>query len=592
MPRRVKRQLALATIASLVFSLTIAAFNVSVANADDGRLATKKAYIADAKHYVATEYPIARETGAPVGDGAGGLLAGGGPTRFGGTRANTQVNDPSLDTIHYVPGTRPYEKSTQSETSAVAQGRHIVVGYNSSADQPQRADGSYIHRHLSGYSYSDDGGKTWTSGFVPPNTGSGYTFGDPALAADRAGTVYYAGLGTTAGGALGAVIVNKSTDFGRTFAPAVVAAIDDGSDKEWIAVGMDPILRSRDNVYVPWTSFTADGSELWLARSIDGGATYTAKLLFAPVDDGIMSSYIQFANPVVDASTGRLYIPFLHFSNGDTDYVKVLVSDDGGLTFRFLAFNVPGAPDIFGFPNVTPGELVDCGTSGGLRNVLFQGADQGGGRFGLPRYRQATRLITQPSAAAAQGKLFIALNSNVSPFFGDGSLGSSIRLLSSFDGGATFSVATIVPSTAADKQHVHPSIASDNNGDQLTVGYYVQQANEQLRVDSTTVDSSKKTMKVGTTGHASNVAFDLTPSNNAYPLSNNPKFTTNYDRTIRACYDIGEYMSVTRGTDGNIFAAWGDNRQTWTSPGAQNGALASPAAGTHAQADVFFGRLD
>ena len=219
-----------------------------------------------------------------------------------------------------------------------------------------------------------------------------------------------------------------------------------------------------------------------------------------------------------------------------------------------------------------------------MRTILHEGPNIGGGRFGLPRFRQATRLITQPTAAAVRGRLFIALNTNESPFFGDGSVGSSIRLLASGDGGTTWTVATIASSTAADPQHVHPSIAADRGGGSVTVGYYVQQANSQLRTDATTVDFEEGQLQVIGAQHLSNVAFDLTPSNNPIPTAAQPFRTTNYERTIVACYDIGEYMSVS-GAHGTI-GAWGDNRNPWTSP------ADSPAAGTHAQPDVFFSRLE
>src|SRR5690348_7538154 len=49
---------------------------------------------------------------------------------------NVQVNDAALDHIVVVPGTRPFEFSIQSETSIAVAGNNILVGYNSSADQP------------------------------------------------------------------------------------------------------------------------------------------------------------------------------------------------------------------------------------------------------------------------------------------------------------------------------------------------------------------------------------------------------------------------------------------------------------------------
>jgi hypothetical protein len=75
-------------------------------------------------------------------------------------------------------------------------------------------------------------------------------------------------------------------------------------------------------------------------------------------------------------------------------------------------------------------------------------------------------------------------------------------------------------------------------------------------------------------------AFDLIPSNIPVPALG-PHFTTNYDRTIRPCYNIGEYMTATRSGDETAVFAWGDNRNSWTSP------AGSPAAGTHSQPDVF-----
>ncbi len=519
---------------------------------------------------------------------------------------NVQVNDPALDHIQTFAGTRPFEFSIQSETSIAAFEDTVLVGYNSSADQPvvQTASGQlvFVHRHFSGFSVSHDRGRTWTSGFIPAVPGSPFTFGDPSVGVDRAGNFYYASLGTIPdANQTGAVIVGKSTDGGNTFGAAVVAALDDGSDKEWLGIGPDPSHPDRDNLYVAWTSFQTDAkgrtvaSELRLTMSTDGGQTWTSKTLFAPTDGGPtgLSAFIQFANPVVDASSGRLYIPFLHFSNFDADFIKVLVSDDAGATFRFLEFNVPGAPDRFGFPNVTPGTIADCGrNNGGIRLVLHQGPNLGGGRLlrgvELPRFRQATRLTTQPSAAAAEGKLFLAFNSSTSAVSGDPASRSEIHALFSPDGGATFvGPITVAAATNRDRQHVLPSLSIDEEGDHVVVAYYVQQADGKIRVDmaSGEVDDHALRFDREKAQRVSSVGFDLIPSNNPLPVAGNPFFTTNYDRTVRACYNLGEYIATTV-QDDRVLAAWGDNRNLWTSP------AGSPAAGTHAQPDVFFQRLD
>jgi len=508
-----------------------------------------------------------------------------------GDARNVQANDPALDHIarfNVTPPTRPFEFATQSETSAVRSGNHITVGYNSSADSVVTQIGNalfFTQLKFSGFSTSHDGGRTWSSGFVPAvnDAVAPFTFGDPALAMDRRGNIFYASLGTDANGGNNALIINKSTDHGSSFGSATVVAIDNGSDKEWLAIGPDPTAPARDNLYVTWTSFKRASSQLWLARSIDGGLTFTSRPLFAPVDDGVQSSFIQFSNPVVDLSTGRLFIPFLHFSDGDADNVRVLVSDDGGLTFRFLAFNIRGAVDPFAFPNVTPGTLNDC-LGGGVRNALVAGASQGNLR-GFPILKQATRLITQPHAVAARGTFAFVVNSNVSPFFGDDSQGSEINLVVSTNGGRSFlPTVRVAASTAADFQHVHPAISLSSDAEKLTVSYYIQQADRRLRTDVATLQIDDGRVRLKKTRPLSSTAFDLTPSN----IRRTPTATTNFDRTIVSCYDIGEYQTLARSRgddDGSITAAWGDNRQTWTSP------PDSPAAGTHSQADVFTARV-
>ncbi|HUM11564.1 MAG TPA: hypothetical protein VLT82_11485 [Myxococcaceae bacterium] len=203
-------------------------------------------------------------------------------------------------------------------------------------------------------------------------------------------------------------------------------------------------------------------------------------------------------------------------------------------------------------------------------------------------YVQATRLVTQPTTAVFGGRLHIAVNSSTSPYYGDPSAGSEIRVLYSPNGGKSWvGPASVAPSTSREPQHVHPSIDIGGFGSKAYVGYYVQQADERLRTDIATVEPDGKKLEVQR-DRLSSVAFDLTPSNIIRTVS--PRATTNYDRLIASCYNIGEYMSVNAptfwGSDDRVTAAWGDNRRTWTGPA---GPPPSSAPYTHAQPDVFFG---
>ncbi len=501
---------------------------------------------------------------------------------------NVQSNDGSLDNVQIFAGFRPFMEFTQSETSLAASGRTLVAGYNSSANQPLQLfpDGTlrFTRRLLSAFSASSDGGETWTSGFVPPLPGSAVTFGDPVVAADRHGNFYYSGLGANATG--GATIqVNKSTNGGGSWGDAVLVQQDNGADKDWMAVGPDPVNRNRDNVYVTWTSFQSTGQQLRFGRSTDGGATWTTKTIFAPTPDPTPShpqNSLQFTNPVVDPVTGRLYIPFARFSNTDQDFLQVLASDDAGETFSFLAFNDASAPDPTLLTVTQPGELVDC-RSGGVRLAIRAGAFTPG-RFGLRTFVQATRLTIQPAFAARNGVLYLAWSNSTSLVFGDPNSGSNILFVRSEDGGGSWTAPMQVnPTVAADVHHVLPALALDADPNDVHITYYTQHADGTVDLDMANSHDRGATFPANRTVRVSGTASTLPPTNNRLTATT----TTNYDRTIVACYALGEYQAVTT-ANGSVYTVWGDTRNVVTHP--VN--VLDPLSGvTHPQTDVFFQKV-
>jgi hypothetical protein len=501
---------------------------------------------------------------------------------------NVQTNDGGLDNIQTFPLFRPFVKFTQSETSIAASGRNIVAAYNTSANQPliQIAPGvlQFTQRFLSGFSNSTDGGKTWTSGFMPPVSGSPFTFGDPVVDVDRHGNFYFSGLGTNAAGQF-TIQVNKSTDGGVTWSDAVIVQQDNRGDKEWLAVGRDPVAGNRDNVYVTWTSFQATGQQLRFGRSTDGGATWTTKTIFAPTPDpnpANPQNSLQFTNPYVDPLTGRLYVPFARFSNSDTDFLQVMVSDDAGDTFSFLNFNVAGAPNPTLLPVVQAGELIDC-RSGGLRLSIHAGPNIGG-RFGLRSFVNASRLTIQPAFAARNGVLYLAWSNSTSPIFGDPNGRSNILFIRSDNGGLTWSIPIQVnPVVASDVHHVLPSLAIDVDPNDVHIAYYTQHADGTVDVDLANSRDQGNSFIDSRTLRVTSTSFALAPTN--IRLTNTA--STNYDRTIAPCYMLGEYLGA-RSANGAVHVLWGDGRNTVTQP---VNPLDPISGQTHSQEDVFYQKV-
>lgn len=511
--------------------------------------------------------------------------------------ANLQTNNPLFDNIQMFPGFRSFVHSTQSETSVAAFGRTIVSTYNTSAGlhvipNPNGPGLVFDRIQLSGFSTSTDGGQTFTSGFFPGVGGIPVSFGDPSVDVDRHGNFFYAQLGQDLNGN-GALTVNSSSD-GLHWNNAVVAAIDNGSDKEWLAVGPDPSHNSRDNVYVTWTSFQSTGQELGFAKSTDGGVTWTSRIIFAPSADPDPThpqNSLQFSNPVVDSSTGRLYIPFAHFSNSDTDFIQMLISDDGGATFRFATFNMPGAPDATLLPIVQPGELTECGAtlvapkrfSVNLRLTLHAGPNVGGSITGLRRFVNATRLVAQPAIAARNGVVYLAWNTSTSPSFGDPNGTSNIMFMRSDDGGSTWSAAVQV-NPPGDPHHIHPSLSISDNPQSVHVSYYTQHADGTLDLDMANSHDRGTSFLADRTVRVSSMPFALPPTNIPIPNASNRFGTTNYDRNIAQCYALGEYQS-NRSENGNVYVLWGDTRNTIVQPVNP----LDPISGLrHPQEDVFF----
>jgi hypothetical protein len=252
----------------------------------------------------------------------------------------------------------------------------------------------------SGTYYSNNGGSTWccnsnpNSNYTPTTNpaqigtlipgiehlvGGQYDAGgDPALAFDSQGHVYYAGLGFNRTSPPNTVAVNKGTFDGSgnlTWGPPTfinqTTSPSTLNDKEWIAVDSHASSPFRDRIYVTWTRFLFQAgsgayiqSPIFFVYSTDGGATFSAPKSIA---GNVL--YDQGSRPVVGPD-GTVYVFWL----GSTRLAQLnsewmVKSTDGGATWskplsvstvadilplRDTAFRVNSYPAAAAAPN---GEL-------------------------------------------------------------------------------------------------------------------------------------------------------------------------------------------------------------------------------------------
>lgn len=428
---------------------------------------------------------------------------------------NTRVNNPSLDT--HEP-----DQTTQSETAIAVAGSHIAVGYNDS-----QHTGLFLTAgsNLTGYSYSADGGATFTDGGALPNTPGFVNFGDPWLASNRAGAMYYSTLALDVFSSNLDVAVAKSANGGRTWGTPVPvyrppATIFYTGDKPALASGPDPAMSARDDLYATWDDFSFDSvsgkffTGLPVARSTDGGATwhlaYASRFDLTNVTGCSFKQYIG-ATPVVSPADGSLYVVAEQLAVDDPQCVGAPVqrsewifrSTDGGRTFQ------PGVR-IAGVTEAVPGGVLFLGPGRYMRDLEF------------------------PTIALRGNAIYVAWN--------DGALGRShIRLATSTDGGQTWAVSFVTHGTG---DEVQPALSADSSGIHLL--YYQRNPNNTLDV------------LLGNSGNGTGFATKRVTTQSFRGTLTIPQF----DPIIAFGY-MGDYIANV--SDGSHqYFAWGDNRNRVT----------------------------
>ncbi len=212
----------------------------------------------------------------------------------------------------------------QSETTVAARGDTVVVGYND-ASGFFNANGISV----SGFSYSHDGGQTYTYGGQLPILANGDAVrGDPDVkvwvdpVADKAVFVYSSLYATSTGNS--SLCVHVSSDGGATWSapreatPATSAS--DFPDKEFLSVD-----RETGRIMLSWTNFGA-ATTMRCVTSDDFGSSWSPATVFsARPEDG------QGSCPRFDPTSDRAYIVWWAFGSPNT--ISFVRSSDNAATW-------------------------------------------------------------------------------------------------------------------------------------------------------------------------------------------------------------------------------------------------------------------
>ena len=209
-----------------------------------------------------------------------------------------------------------------------------------------------------GHYSSMDGGRTWEIGLIPGYNGdprisplTGYSgTGDPVLAFDSSGNLYYAGIAfqrTFVGRS--AIFVAKSTDGGRTWPPSLIRIVAQGDglttfhDKEWMTVDPDTGF-----IYIAWASFhLLTGATILFARSTDGGNTWSFWDIVSDLQGGQLSNQGTF---LATDSHGTIHLVWIDFDRNEIQYV---FSGDQGGSFSLPVSIAPVNPIPYTLNNNT-----------------------------------------------------------------------------------------------------------------------------------------------------------------------------------------------------------------------------------------------
>lgn len=214
-----------------------------------------------------------------------------------------------------------------------------------------------------GYSYSTDGGVTWSPSALLDSTSLGGNLlrnSDASVTVDTAGNFYITTIALNNSNNNTTLAIYKSTDGGVTFPMSAVLYQGSSEDKEMITTDLTPGSPFYNRMYISWSRLSLS-ADIKVIRSTDMGGTWSSPVNVSSNGTG------QGSDPAVGAN-GEVYVVWVNANTWGTQYFSK--STDGGVTFSpqtvFASGNAGTIPWSQSGPTTFP--AVACDISGGPRN--------------------------------------------------------------------------------------------------------------------------------------------------------------------------------------------------------------------------------
>jgi hypothetical protein len=322
---------------------------------------------------------------------------------------------------------------------------------------------------------STDGGSTWQTAVVPKTPPTFWIQGDPCVAYDSQGRLFWSYCASEAASYFGTNgldifvaqcdpttgTVMSGYPIDVTAAIGVPGNAGNTNDKEWLAVDAQGGSPFADRLYLVWTKFPPAGAEVTVASwSSDHGLTWSAPLQIGTPGTG--SLFVWPAHIAV-APNGDVYVAehrqptFVSSApDGLSGFVNVYRSGDGGVSFpqQSQAFSAGNADISF--------------------NVQTAGTPIPGGTFWLQGSAQPW-VLPDP---LLPGRVYVVANDDPDNNHAFGDAGD-IYLATSTDFGATWSAPIRVDSGPGTTLQAMPTASIDPATGIIAVQYYDNRAGTQ-----------------------------------------------------------------------------------------------------------------